>query len=94
MSVILSNGNDTFQARTDYPARHQRPRGCDADFNGDGFLDLAVTDSIARPFPLAGPSSISYHPGQREMVVSKRRVTSPPARHLSVFRRGGRLQWR
>src|SRR5580704_8150267 len=45
VSIILNNGNETFQSRTDYPAGHSPYSVATTDFNGDGFLDLAVANS-------------------------------------------------
>jgi len=45
MSILLGNGNGTFQAAVDYPAG-TNPRDIVArDLNGDGKLDLIVTNS-------------------------------------------------
>ena len=45
ISVLLGNGNGTFQAATSYPAG-SNPRSVGvADFNGDGKADLAIVDS-------------------------------------------------
>ena len=43
VSVLLGNGNGTFQASTTYPAADEPTGICVADFNGDAKPDLAVT---------------------------------------------------
>lgn len=44
VSVLLGNGDGTFQAKVDY-ITGTTPLGITVgDFNGNGFLDLAVTD--------------------------------------------------
>jgi hypothetical protein len=43
VSVLLGNGNGTFQAFTTYPAADEPTGICIADFNGDAKPDLAVT---------------------------------------------------
>jgi hypothetical protein len=44
VSVLLGNGDGTFQARTDYPVGDWPNAITDGDFNGDGTLDLAVAN--------------------------------------------------
>src|SRR5207244_1095803 len=44
VSVLLGNGNGTFQAQQIFPAGSQPSDLAAADFNGDGKIDLAVTD--------------------------------------------------
>jgi len=44
VSVLLGNGNGTFQPHTDYPTGHTPSSVAVADLNGDRNLDLAVTD--------------------------------------------------
>ena len=63
VSVLLGNGDGTFQPKTDYPAGHGSYAVAAADFNRDGRPDLATADSGAstvsvllnRPGPPAGP---------------------------------------
>jgi hypothetical protein len=60
VSVVLSNGNQTFQARIDYfvePNPGPNPYSvATADFNGDGFPDLAVATINCSTFPNCGVS--------------------------------------
>jgi hypothetical protein len=47
VSILLGNGDGTFQAKVDY-ATGNAPQGVAVgDFNGDGKLDLAITDSAS-----------------------------------------------
>jgi Bacterial Ig-like domain (group 3)/FG-GAP-like repeat len=59
VSVILNNGNETFQSRTDYHAGSNPFSVATADFNGDGSPDLAVANSNCPSFPTCGPGTIS-----------------------------------
>ena len=47
VEVLLNNGDGTFSAPTLYPAENDPSQIVAADFNGDGKLDLAVTDNIS-----------------------------------------------
>ena len=47
MSVLLGNGNGTFQGHVDYAALTAPASVATADFNGDGKLDLAVAAGSA-----------------------------------------------
>jgi FG-GAP-like repeat len=42
--VLLGNGDGTFQPATDYPVGPRPLQVAVADFNKDGFLDLAVLE--------------------------------------------------
>ena len=44
VSVLLGNGDGTFQAARNYAAGYESEWVAVGDFNGDGTLDLAVTD--------------------------------------------------
>jgi len=67
VSVALSNGNRTFQARIDYPvgpapagATGPNPHSvATADFNGDGFLDLAIANDYCPENSNCGTGSIA-----------------------------------
>jgi len=60
VSVILNDGGQAFQDREDYPAAGIQPYSIvTADFNGDGFLDLAVAISNCAVFPNCGPGGVS-----------------------------------
>jgi dienelactone hydrolase len=48
LSVLLGNGNGTFQAAVNYAAGGEPTSIAVGDFNGDGKLDLAVTDISAQ----------------------------------------------
>jgi hypothetical protein len=45
VSILLGNGDGTFRAAVDYQTGRNASGVAVGDFNGDGFLDLAVTDS-------------------------------------------------
>jgi hypothetical protein len=45
MSILLGNGNGTFQTHVEYPTGSNPTSVAVGDFNGDGKLDLAVTNS-------------------------------------------------
>ena len=45
ISVLLGNGDGTFQAARSFPAGERPTALAVADFNGDGRLDVAVADS-------------------------------------------------
>jgi hypothetical protein len=45
VSVIMNNGNESFQSRLDYVAGPSPYAVASADFNGDGIPDLALADS-------------------------------------------------
>jgi hypothetical protein len=44
ISILLGNGDGTFQAYVNYPGGALQLGLTDGDFNGDGKLDLAVTE--------------------------------------------------
>src|SRR6266705_1027746 len=52
VSILLCNGDGTFQAATNYPAGLNPPAIAVADFNHDGKLDLAVANQ-------SNPGSVS-----------------------------------
>jgi hypothetical protein len=45
VSILLGNGDGSFQSAVNYPAGKYPSAVAAADFNGDGRLDLAVTDN-------------------------------------------------
>ncbi len=58
VSVLLGNGDGTFQAPVDYPTGSQPSSVAVGDFNGDGKLDLAVANQNCPSFP-CGAGSVS-----------------------------------
>ena len=46
LSVLINQGDGTFAAAVRYPAPHRPTAVTNADFNGDGHRDLAVTDLL------------------------------------------------
>jgi hypothetical protein len=47
VSILLNNGNGTFQSHVDYPAGSGPTSIATGDFDGDGILDLAILNSKA-----------------------------------------------
>jgi hypothetical protein len=48
VSILLGNGNGTFEKQVAYPAGTSPISGATADFNGDGKLDLAIANEDSR----------------------------------------------
>ncbi len=61
ISVMLGNGNGTFQARTDYPTGNTPVNVAFADFNLDGTEDIAVANSGAPTSSNSGNSVTVYY---------------------------------
>lgn len=57
VSVILGNGDGTFNPATNYPVGTHPRFAAIGDFNGDGKMDLAVANS--GPFNSTAPSNVS-----------------------------------
>ena len=68
MSILLGNGNGTFQTPVQYPVGGDPAAIVAGDFNGDGRLDLAVANAIRRR--LDPPGQRRRHvPAGREYAV-------------------------
>jgi hypothetical protein len=63
VSILLGNGDGTFQAHVDYTVGIAPVAMVVADLNGDGFLDLAVVNSGAPPDGTPGSVSVLYGNG-------------------------------
>jgi hypothetical protein len=63
VSVLLGNGDGTFQAAVNYGAGAGQTSVAVGDFNGDGRLDLAAPASLLLQTPLASLSSTSLNFG-------------------------------
>ena len=86
VSILLGNGDGTFQPGGTYSVGATADAIVAGDFNGDGKLDLAVVDKIAYGVPgavsvLLGNGDGTFQPGRSYTVGCD------PERH-----RGGRLQ--
>src|SRR6476646_7326996 len=62
MSVLLGDGNGTFQPHVDYPTGHSPSSLAVGDFNGDGKLDLAVANTSGNSVSvLLGSGDGTFH---------------------------------
>jgi hypothetical protein len=59
VSVLLGNGDGTFQTAVRYGTAADPPFLVIADFNGDGKFDLAVADPDCAPFSCSTPGAVS-----------------------------------
>ena len=63
VSILLGNGNGTFQPAVSYPAGKTPISVAVGDFNGDGHLDLVVANSQAPTISvLLGNGDGSFRP--------------------------------
>src|SRR4051794_26493324 len=60
VSVLLSNGNGTFQPKIDYPAGAYTVDAKAGDFDGDGKTDLAIVGSLGTVNILLGNGDGSF----------------------------------
>src|SRR5207244_12659731 len=70
VSILLGNGDGTFQARMDFAAGNTPIAVAAADFNGDGKLDLALSDHLGETVSIllgngdgTFPAHVEYGPG-------------------------------
>jgi hypothetical protein len=64
VSVLLGNGDGTFQARVDYGAGDWTNSLATGDLNGDGYLDLAVANGESHTFSIyLGNGDGTFQPG-------------------------------
>ena len=85
VSVLLGNGNGTFQAAVNYAAGNEPDSVAVGDFNGDGKADLAVANrrTAMRVSVLLGNGNGTFQ--SRGQLCH---------RQLPRFRHGGRFRWR
>jgi len=62
VSILLNNGNGTFQSHVDYAAGTDPTSIVTGDFNGDGIVDLAILDSNGISI-LLGNGNGTFTPG-------------------------------
>jgi uncharacterized repeat protein (TIGR01451 family) len=94
VSILLGNGDGTFQSHVDYPTGAQPSSVAIGDFNGDGKLDLAIANQNCPSFA-CGPGSISILLGRGDGTFeTAMQFSTGPAPHsvaLGDFNRDGKL---
>jgi hypothetical protein len=68
VSILLNNGDGTFQPHVDYPAGTGPTSIVTGDFNGDGVLDLAILDSNGI-FVLLGNGNGTFNQGNQAYTL-------------------------
>src|SRR5438046_5325737 len=79
VSVLLGNGDGTFQPARTFPAGSKPTSVAVGDFNGDGLQDLAVTNGVLdnvtgvpdNVFVMLGKAGATFLPAQRFLVGAK-----------------------
>jgi hypothetical protein len=93
VSILLGNGDGTFQAAVNYPTKWKSSFVALGDFNGDGKLDLAVS-SISSD-PSISPSAVSVlignGDGTFQPAMHHAAGTSPSSIAVGDFNNDGRL---
>ena len=77
VSILLGNGDGTFQPAVNYPVGYEPLSIVAADFTGDGHLDLAVADQADTVVNAVGLPTRSSSCWARAMAPSRRRDSSP-----------------
>jgi hypothetical protein len=86
VSVLLGNGDGTFQVQPPIPVGTNPAAVTVADFNGDGIPDLAVSNDN-----YYNPATKSYGPGSVSILLGNGNGTFTPAPTLSVGLHPGSL---
>src|SRR5262249_13381873 len=93
VSVLLGTGDGTFQAAVNYPAGSFPRSVAVGDFNGDGFLDLAVAN--VGTYPNYTDSSVSVLLGKGDRTFHAARSFAagnrPGSGRVGDFHAAGRL---
>ena len=93
VSILLGNGDGSFQTHVDYPTGAQPTSVEVGDFNGDGKLDLAITNQNCALVP-CGPGSLSILLGKGdgtfEPAVNYATGSAPYGVAVADFNRDGK----
>jgi hypothetical protein len=95
VSVLLGNGNGTFQTAVNYPAGKSPESVAVGDFNGDGIADLAVADNSGGVSVLLGngdgtfQAAVSYPAGAGPTSVAVGDFNGDGKADLAVANNGG-----
>ena len=73
VSLLLGNGDGSFQSHVDYPTGEGPSSITSSDFNGDGLLDVAVANSLLNPSTV----SVLLNIGEAAVTLSPTSLTFP-----------------
>jgi len=87
LSILAGNGNGTFQSHADYPTGNGPSGVSVGDFNGDGFLDLAVPNTVDNTVSILLNNGAGGFPTHNDLA------TAPGPSYVAVgdFNRDGKL---